>query len=276
MEKRNSYAGVYISPGLNSSIMDGIYESDMEDGQTPPDQGLPIEQEHEHPDEDTSRLYHVKIQYCPYIKWSNLAGKIFEPEPAKCLVMAENLSKSTGHVHMQGYTKRSDRALKKIREDIHSGHSLMAEFKRKRVADPAYARAHKRIQLSSELKKEPTETGFQYICKEVNVPLYSQGFTPEELADLHENSNIHVKAKKQAVADILEPLFQKGIANFPTHDYEEKMKKLVAACKVKVVEARVAAGQWISMRYFKEDILNYLAANRRCTRECTKVLAEMF
>ena len=255
--------------------MDGLYESDM-DTPEPSPLGLPIEKECEHPDEDTSRLYHVKVTYCPYINWSNLAGKIFEPEPAKCLVMAENLNKATGHVHMQGYTKRSERALKKIREDVHSGHSLMAEFKRKRAADPAYAAKHKRIQLSSELKREPTEKGFQYVCKEVNVPLYSQGFTPEELADLHENSNVHNKQKKQAVADILEPLFQKGIANFPTHDHETKMRSLVSACKVKVIEARVAAGQRISMRYFKEDILNYLAANRRCTRECMKVLAEMF
>jgi len=255
--------------------MDGLYESDMDTPESSP-LGLPIEKECEHPDEDTSRLYHVKIPFCPYINWSNLAGKIFEPEPAKCLVMAENLNKATGHVHMQGYTKRSVRALKKIREDVHDAHSLMVEFKRKRAADPAYAKAHKRLKLSTELKKEPTELGFQYVCKEVNVPLYSQGFTPEELADLHENSNMCVKAKKQAVADILEPLFQKGIANFPTHDHETKMKALVSACKVKVIEARVAAGQRITMRYFKEDILNYLAANRRCTRECMKVLAEMF
>ncbi len=57
-------------------------------------------------------------------------------------------------------------------------------------------KAHKRVKLSAELKKEPTEKGFQYVCKEVSVPLNSQGFTPEELAGLHENSNVCVKLKK--------------------------------------------------------------------------------
>jgi len=161
-----------------------------------------MEGEFDEPEQE-SRMYHLKVPFCPYIKWSSLAAKIFEPEPAKALVMAENLNKATGHVHLQGFTRRSARALKKIREDLHDQHSLMEEFKRKRRKDPEYAASHKRLKLSTELKKEPDQMGFQYMCKEVNVPLYSQGFTPEELKDLHENSNAFVKQKKQKVLDIL-------------------------------------------------------------------------
>lgn len=256
-------------------LMEG-YEMDPPMPESP---GLPIEQEQEHPDENTSRLYHLKIPFCPYINWEATAKKIFEPAPAKCLVMAEHLNKATGHVHLQGYTKRSERSLKKIREDIHSNHSLMQEFKRKRARDPVYAAAHKRIKISTELKNEPTETGFQYCCKEVNVPLYSQGFTDEELKYLHENSNAYVKAKKEAVHDILEEAFEKGLLTYPDPKFtgfDDKMNILVQKARYVVVEARLKSGTRISSRYFKEDILNALVTNRRAQKEHKFHVAQLF
>jgi hypothetical protein len=50
------------------------------------------------------------------------------------------------------------------------------------------------------------ETGFQYLCKEppndVN-PLFQRGFTQEELIELHEKSQEHVKKIKFNVRDFI-------------------------------------------------------------------------
>lgn len=228
---------------------------------------------------ENSRLYHIKIMWCPWINWEVLAKKIYEPEK-QCLVMAEHLNKSTGHVHMQGWTTRSDRSLAKIRQDVHSKHSLFIEFKRKKAV--AIERGLKfeknRIVISSVKAGDATARGFQYQCKEVNVPLYSQGFTPEELAELHANHNAFIQTKKRKVHEILETAFAEQKLTFPPDvaALPERMSKLVKDARFIVAEHRRDEGQRISSRYFKEDILNALHENRRATKKHRYELAQMF
>jgi hypothetical protein len=262
---------------------------DMDELPTFPDGGLPILEEFEYPDESTSRLYHVKIPYCPQTNFTAYAKKIFDPEPAKCLVMAENLNKATGHIHMQGYTRRSKKALQKIRQDMHDGHSLNLEHKRKCKESSAYAEKHKRVKLSTEKKDACTERGFQYVCKEVNVPIYSQGFTPEELTQLHENSNAYVAAKKEAVRDIVDRLFDpkhydpQMIGNrgceFPTVggvNFDAQMLRLYNHIRWKVMIARRDAGHRVTSRYFKDDILNAMMNVKGIRREHEQWISMQF
>lgn len=241
--------------------MDGLDEPVLE----PEEQDVP------------SKITHIKIKWCPKINWKNLAQKIFEPEPAKCLVMAEGLSTSTGHVHLQGFSRRSDRALEKILSDVKSVHSAQEEHKRKCAASKDYAEKHKRVQISSRKQTDPTETGFQYICKEVNVPLYSQNFTPAELLELHANSDFYVKTKKMSAADIVNTYLDQHKMPDPLHSqFVPRMARLYENCRTAVLAARVESATRVTSRFFKDDILNALSSHRLAKREHLHELAKMF
>jgi len=239
-----------------------------------PDEPDPVEQED---DEKDSKITHIKIKWCPRINWTALAKKIYEPEPAKCLVMAEGLSTSTGHVHLQGFSRRSDRALEKILSDVKSQHSLTEEHKRKTRTSKEYAAKHKRVNISSRKKVDATELGFQYVCKEVNVPIYSQNFTQEELLYLHEHSNLYVKAKKESAADIVNKYVdQHGLPDPEHSQFLPRMVKLYENCRTAVLKARVESATRVTSRYFKDDILNALCSHKRTKDKHLHEFAKMF
>lgn len=63
------------------------------------------------------RLLHFKVPLCGTLSFSHWAKQFFDPPPANVLVMAEQLNRSTGHIHMQGLSSKSDRQVKRLRED---------------------------------------------------------------------------------------------------------------------------------------------------------------
>lgn len=230
----------------------------------------------------TTPLYplHLKVAWDSGINWTTLAQKIFHPEE-KCLVMAEKLNAATGHVHMQGMCKLSERSLKRVREDLHNEHGLVKEYKRKKGVG-----FEKRPPIvSKRAKKAPDDKGFQYVCKEKNVPLYQQGFTQIELDLLHEASDKHVERLKRTCADMLDEKHKQGLILFTRAQdgivlrngtQEEAIKKLFDDCLFHVGEAHIEAGKDINPRYFKTQILNALVRRKEIGPNGRRILFRMF
>lgn len=231
---------------------------------------------------------HLKVAWDSNINWKALAQKLFDPVE-RCLVMAEKLNAATGHVHLQGMCKLSERSLKRVREDLHNEHGLVKEFKRKKHLRPDQFKRPPIV--SKRAKKEPDEVGFQYICKEKNAPLYSQGFTDVELDTLYEESCGHVKKLKSTCATFMADLIgegklvipavlkadttRKGQA-IPQEEIESKAKRLFDDCLFRVGQAHIAAGKNINPRYFKTSILNELVRRPELHEHAQRVLFRMF
>ena len=236
----------------------------------------PVEDDHAPVVEPSPRMYHIKIPYDANLAWADYIKKIFLPDPYKCLVMAENLNKATGHVHMQGFTVRTERALKKIREDMHHDHALYKEFQRKRAADPI-TMANKRLKLSTVSKRAPDDVGFQYVCKEKNVPLYNQGFSKEELAELHEKSNVHVQGKKQKIQEVYNNIMKENglTQDLAGCDNERNIEKFMDLIRYLVCEYYRKAGQKLPMsRYFGDDMINAIYSDKNCPATFRRYLAK--
>lgn len=238
----------------------------------------PTDQDAEH----TTTLYplHLKVAWDSSINWKDLAQKIFHPEE-KCLVMAEKLNAATGHVHLQGMSAVSERKLKRIREDLHNEHGLVKEYKRKK----SLGFAKRPPIVSKRAKKAPDDKGFQYVCKEKNVPLYQQGFTQIELDLLHEASDKHVEKLKRTCADMLDEKHKQGLILFTraqdgiklhSGTQEDAIKKLFDDCLFHVGEAHIEAGKDINPRYFKTQILNALVRRKEIGPNGRRILFRMF
>lgn len=228
------------------------------------------------PMETEPRLYHFKIPYDPYMAWTQFVEKIFLPEPHKCLVMAENLNRATGHVHLQGYTRKSDRAIKDVRDDMHHAHGLYKEFERKRKAEPELMH-RKRLKLSTTVKRATTTEGFQYMCKEVNVPLYQHGFTPEELTELHEKSNAYVVGKKQKVQDVYSELCkgERFAGELKKATDDARIESFMGKVRFCICEKYRKDNLKLPMsRYFGDDIINAIYSDVNCPAEMRMYLAK--
>jgi len=154
---------------------------------------------------------------------------------------------------------------------------LVDEAAGKTRTSKEYAAKHKRVNISSRKKVDATELGFQYVCKEVNVPIYSQNFTQEELLYLHEHSNLYVKAKKESAADIVNKYVdQHGLPDPEHSQFLPRMAKLYENCRTAVLKARVESATRVTSRYFKDDILNALCSHKRTKDKHLHEFAKMF
>lgn len=131
-------------------------------------------------------MQHLKCNYDPAWDYPAIARTLFGH--GKCLVVAEKIS-TNAHVHFQGITDLSHRQFEKAITELAATHW-------EKVLKPS-GRPVKRA------RRDIDEKGFQYLCKEDRPPLYSQGFTEEELQALRDASDAHVDELKHGLGDHL-------------------------------------------------------------------------
>jgi len=171
-------------------------QSDMDMGPEP----VPIE----------PYLQSFKMDFDPTgFDYQGVAESLFLP--GKILVVAEKLT-TNAHVHFHGYTRDAERTFKNKRQKICDLH-----YKR----NPSNKAYNPKSRPVSAANRPATETGFQYLCKDLPVtraPLFCTGFTPEELATLHEQSQEHVKKIKESLQDffIAMPIPPEALATHKT------------------------------------------------------------
>lgn len=120
-------------------------------------------------------LVHLVVKpYDPSLDYVAFAKKAFGSN--NCLFMLEK--KGGDHLHIQGETSLSDEAFAKLQ----SSELTMLHYRKKqdRSSHPV-----KKRKLTAD------DTGFQYMCKELDssVVVYKQGFTQQDLEDLHAASD---------------------------------------------------------------------------------------
>jgi len=189
-----------------------------------------------------AHLEHFKAHFDQNWDYEKIAKRLFLPEPHKCLVMKEHANLPNTHVHFQGYT------------DIAPG---SFENKRKRLAKHHYSRkTDPKSRPISAVKRTCTTLGFQYMSKELKPPLYSHGFTEDELTELKEKSQGVVKALKFKISDFVRDLPAEQVRfMFAPSACARTVTQKVAV----LVHKFVGPGEFTySSRYTRQDILKGL------------------
>lgn len=130
-------------------------------------------------------IHGVCQKYDSELDYEHLARSICGD--SQCLIMME--TKGGEHAHFQGMTNLPKKELLAIAKEWGEDHVL----KKRKRSNPVHADDKKFTALRFSWKDHDW-TGFQYCCKEYtndSVLVYKQGFTEQDLIDLHENSNRH-------------------------------------------------------------------------------------
>jgi hypothetical protein len=156
----------------------------------------PVRERSPEPEEDedvvseTSRLYHFKILYDQTWDYPALCARLFDPEQRHLCVL-EHINQPNTHVHFQGYSNITEDSMRSRLKRLAQKHHL-------RKLNP-------KARPTSMVTRAPDEKGFQYMAKEYK-PAYvlsSNGFTPEDMAKLKEDSTMHCKELKFNVTDYI-------------------------------------------------------------------------
>jgi len=134
----------------------------------------------------------IKIHAHPLINYKEWAQELYGKN--KCIVSAIEDGKQGNkpHVHFIGYTDLNGYQWDAVKSKLNDEHP-----KRDEVKADGTARWGDRIQPVREGDvQKVSELGFQYVMKTSNKPEYSQGFTEEELNELKDKSDDHVKKLK--------------------------------------------------------------------------------
>lgn len=225
------------------------------------------------------RMLHFKVPYDGKLCWGDWAQKLFDPPPSRALVMAEHLNRATGHIHMQGTSSKSDRQIKRWREDLTHEHCLFKEFKRQQDNPDYkdYGRKRCRLIQTVDKRKPCNETGFQYMCKEFHAPIYQQGFTKEELLKLHADSNDYVTDKKMKINEMLDAVLAKDVnlkIQFTKLLTREECQLFMTKIRFQICELCRETDQKLpKRRYFSDDVINALYQRKDCPRGMRVFLA---
>jgi len=182
-----------------------------------------------------------KVDFDPNLDYQGIAESMFIP--GKILVVAEKLT-SNAHVHFHGYTQDAERTFKNKRQKIADMH-----YKR----NPKSPGFNPKARPVSAANRPASETGFQYLCKELpstRAPLFSTGFTPEELATLHEQSQAHVKTIKESLQEFLLELVIP-----PEHRASVKTLKAFVA-QAAITDYYSKQDRKYNSRFFYNDVVN--------------------
>lgn len=200
-------------------------------------------------------LRHFKVPYDPNFDWEAAAVKVFHASQ-KYLVMAEKLE-TNGHVHFQGYFQFGDSLFEKNQAEAFKTHYYKTD-----------ARISKNKHLIRNVKREVTETGFQYMVKEAEWErhiLASNGWTLEDLQALHDQSEHHVRDLKRKLRDHLHAIDT-------SEDSPERMHKKYKMAAINYYieeEKQVPPG-------FQRMILNYMLMKKPVTEERKEYCMELF
>jgi len=114
------------------------------------------------------------------------------------LCVAEKLDENA-HVHIQGQSVLSDNAFKEVTAKWKDTHW--------------YLKDHPGAHPWKVCKHEIDEKGYQYMSKEGRAPLYSNGFSDDQLAELKAASDAHVAELKSGMRDYLHTITYLGDAH---------------------------------------------------------------
>lgn len=149
-------------------------------------------------------MIHFKCVYDPTWDYAKKAKSIFGEN--KCLVQLEKLG-SNSHVHFQGLTSLSERAIEDHINALSNEHFSVITFKKEfekwseiegnPLKKPSRPRPVKMARRSVDDK------GFQYLMKEGTMPMHSQHFTVDELNKLAQQSEEHVEELKNGMKEYI-------------------------------------------------------------------------
>jgi len=189
-----------------------------------------------------SHMEHFKCTYDQTWDYSKIAQRFFLSDQP-CLVMREHANLPNTHVHFQGFT------------DIAHG---SFQNKLKRLAAHHHSRKiNPKSRPISMATRAPDAKGFQYMSKELNPPLYSHGFSEDELLELREKSKGYVKAIKTKLSDFIKSVpteeFLK-IYRVPGTNARILLQKTALLC----YDSQKESGISYSARYTKQDMIQGL------------------
>lgn len=133
-------------------------------------------------------MYHFTVKpFDPKLDYKLLCEKIFGGN--RCLCMMEK--KGGDHLHVQGELAIPEEEADSIRSKWGLDHY------RKKLGDQCHP--------CKKRQRGADEVGFQYMCKELESSLvvYKQGFTDEELEELHASSNAHREELRAGLREYL-------------------------------------------------------------------------
>lgn len=183
-------------------------------------------------------MQHIKCNYDPTWDYPAIARNLFGAN--KCLVVAEKLA-TNAHVHFQGFTDLGPREFEKAITDLAATHYS----KKVNSASRPVKRA----------KRTVDEIGFQYLCKEERPPLYSQGFTEDELQALRDASDQHVDELKHALSDYL-----------ADRVYDSDPLRAFDDMRMDALQYYIDTDRRIPPR-FQKDVLGIMCRHRQATKE---------
>lgn len=135
-----------------------------------------------------------KCNHHSEIVYSQWAKSIYGEN--KCIVSPVEKGKSGhNHVHFIGYCTLSLKEFQTKYEDFSMKHPQ--KFERNEDGKLRFPR----IQPCRKSNKEVNELGFQYVMKTSAEPVYSQGFTEDELKDLKSKSDEHADQLKSGMKE---------------------------------------------------------------------------
>lgn len=190
------------------------------------------------------RLEHFTCKYDPAWDYKKIAEDMFNGP--RYLVMLEKIS-TNAHVHFQGETDYAERTFANMRQELSATHFIR---KLKPSARPVKG-----------VNRPVTETGFQYICKELNEPLAVKGFTQLQLEDMWEKSEAHVQDKKEKIRDYVRDM---EIPEAQFHGGPEEHAHLFYNVLMDV-DMKLREMDREPTRYTKRDIAHGLRKHKHCS-----------
>jgi len=148
-------------------------------------------------------LFHLKIKYDHTWDYKALCIDLCGSDLMDVLCVAEKLDENA-HVHIQGQSVLSDNAFKEVRTKWKDTHYTLK---------PTPANPNPKCHPWKECKHEIDEKGYQYMSKEGRDPLYSNGFSDDQLAALKAASDAHVDELKNGLRNYLHTITYLGDAH---------------------------------------------------------------
>lgn len=144
--------------------------------------------------------------------WENFCNALCGSDTYDVLCVPEKLC-NNAHVHIQGVTDRHQEEIRMIKKEYNKKHYLVKMGKMKNVM--------------RQCTKEPDDKGYQYMSKEGNPPLFSRGFTEDQLAELKAASDEYIEEIKYGMRDVI---MAKMYDNDPEKAYDAMLDDAIQWC----------------------------------------------
>ena len=203
-------------------------------------------------------LQHLVVNpYDPSLDYVEFAKQAFGGNRA--LFMLE--SKQKPHLHIQGELSCTLKYFTMLKE------VLLTKKHYKFVAWEAETDPKKKKDLAchpcKKRKREADEIGFQYMCKDLDssMVVFKQGFTDEDLEELHANSNAHREELKGKLGEYIVGEVNRGDGEAPQVLHKRiaraAVKYYLAEDKMQPPNLRALIRHILVTKYTAEDVIDY-------------------